>query len=238
MYSTNFSKHYDTLMGDYSSIVTTTKQLLHTYVPKGSNILELGCGTGNILKELKNDYTLSGLDNSEGMLTIASQKVPQASLYEADMTNFTLSEKFDAIYCVFDTINHLTSFAQWKRMFKSVHAHLKEDGIFIFDMNTVRRLERLSTAAPFVKKINANTLLCMQLKKVSGKIYRGYFQIFENLHKKEVSYIEEIVDETTFEAEVVQDHLRKNFTIVASVDPVRERVSIDTGRIFFVCRKK
>jgi hypothetical protein len=105
-------------------------------------------------------------------------------------------------------------------------------------MNTPKRLERLSTAAPYVKKINSETILCMQLKKEPKGIYRGYFQIFGNITKKEITYFEEIVDETTFEAEEIKDFLSKNFAIVTMIDPIREQITKETGRIFFVCKKK
>lgn len=120
MYSNKLSSLYDQLMGDYSSITELTKKLVTTYLPPQASILELGCGTGNILELFKDNYILSGLDNAPGMLEIAKQKVPQARFYQADMTSFDLRQAYDGILCIFDTINHLNGLTQIHRTLKQV----------------------------------------------------------------------------------------------------------------------
>lgn len=237
MYSNSFSKYYDELMGDYSSITNTTKKLLQKYTKPHSMLLELGCGTGNLLIELKDDYKLHGLDNSKGMLTIAKKKVPYASFFHSDMSSFMLKNKFDVVVCIFDSINHLTNFTSWEKTFAHVAKHLNNEGVFIFDMNTIKRLEKLAKFPPFVKKVNDNTLFCMTLKK-EHNVYRGYFQVFEGLNNENITYVNEIVDENSFEVDMVKKSLLKYFTIEEMVDPYRKKITQNTGRIFFVCKKK
>lgn len=238
MYSTAFSRYYDQLMGDYSTIVNTTKLLVTQYLPRGSSLLELGCGTGNILNIFKDTYTLSGLDNSRGMLELAEKKVPDATYYQGDMTSFRQDIQYDGILCIFDTINHLSKLKEWQRLLMTVHKHLKPGGIFIFDMNTKKRLDRLSLIDPYVGKLDRHTLTCVKIIDLKKNAYDIKFQIFEDIHKDTVVYTEEIVRETAFPTEEIKDLLLQQFTLEKMVDPIRKRITVNTGRIFFVCRRK
>ena len=238
MYSKAFTQYYDQLMGDYSSIVNTVERLTDTYIPPKSSLIELGCGTGNILKLLQNKYELTGIDNSPGMIEQAKRKVPTAQYYLDDITTFRHPRSYDGILCIFDTINHLTTFSKWNSLFRQVHKHLKPKGIFIFDMNTTRRLERLSLLEPYVAKIDDDTLTKVKIDKLSPHRYKINFSIFENILTDKITYIEEVVEESAFDTERVKNTLEKYFTIEKMVDPIRKRVTKNSGRIFFVCRKK
>lgn len=238
MYSQIFSTYYDTLMGDYSSITSITKRLMQKYVPRNATVLELGCGTGNILHTLVNDYTLSGLDNSIHMLEQAKKKVPQATFYLEDMTEFSLNKKFDCIICVFDTINHLPKYSQWEKLFSQCAKYLNKGGILLFDMNTEKRLNTLATMPAYVKKLDRNTLSCAKIIKDNKNLYKVTFQVFDNLSKADVKYHEESVTENTFPITQVRRSLQIHYEILKTADPFRKRVTVNTGRIFFVCQKK
>lgn len=60
------------------------------------------------------------------------------------MTDFTLPEPVDIVFCVYDSINHLLSFDKWIKTFKQVYANLNPEVLFIFDMNTLKKLEEIS----------------------------------------------------------------------------------------------
>lgn len=224
-------------MGDYSSISQTVTKLVGEFAKPRGNLLELGCGTGNILKSFVDHYTIFGLDNSEGMLTFARQKLPKATFYLGDMTNFTLKPSFDVILCVFDSINHLTSYVEWQSLFKHTRKHLKKGGIFIFDMNTKKRLDSLSQMPTHVSKLDAKTLSAAKIVKEKANLYAVTFQIFENIQRKNILYIEEKVQEATFSLSVVKNMLKSNnFSLEKMVDPIRPKITPQTGRIFFVCK--
>ena len=89
---------------------------------------------------------LTGLDRSPAMLERARAKVPHARFVQGDMTTFELGERFDAVICVFDTLNHLARFEHWRALFARAAAHLHDGGLFAFDVNTVGQLERLAAA--------------------------------------------------------------------------------------------
>ncbi len=65
-------------------------------IPEGSRVLELGCGTGELLNAVKPSVGV-GVDFSEGMLTIARQQFPHLEFTLADAAEFATEKKFDYI---------------------------------------------------------------------------------------------------------------------------------------------
>ena len=145
-----FGRFYDAVMGDRAESAKQVSELLRVSKPSARKVLELGCGTGSILKHLQDSYEVSGLDLSNKMLSIARKKVPRAKLWHQDMVDFQIDEQFDTVLCVFDSINHVRRFSDWKRVFARVRQHLSPGGCFIFDINTQRKLERLIAEPPWV----------------------------------------------------------------------------------------
>jgi SAM-dependent methyltransferase len=238
-YSAKLSELYDNLMGDYEYISHPTKTLVYEYTQKKKaiDLLELGCGTGNILKIFPKSFTLYGLDISPDMLAIAKKKVKRAKLFEADMSDFHIHKMFDVIICVFDSINHLIDFKKWKATFLNVSKHLKKDGIFVFDMNTVKRHDALAKLPAYVKK-EQETLMAFRVLPMKKHVYLTRIEIFSHLNNDKVQLFEENIPEASYPTSTVTKELRKNFTIEKMVDPYRENVGKDTGRLFFVCKKK
>jgi hypothetical protein len=128
------------------------------HLPAAGSLLELGCGSGSILAGLTELTTLVGLDRSPQMLATARRKVPSARLIDGDMTDFDLGERFDIIICVFDTLNHLVDFADWRRLFGRVRAHLRDGGLFVFDVNTIGQLRRLGSGQPWAREVPGATI--------------------------------------------------------------------------------
>lgn len=143
-----FARFYDAVQGDRAEHGAYLRGLIQKHHPRARKILELACGTGSVLKHLEGDYRVTGVDRSEEMLAIAAAKVPQSRLVAGDMTEVRLGQTFDVVPCVYDSINHLLEFEQWDAVFECAHAHLREGGVFIFDINTERRLAWLAQQAP------------------------------------------------------------------------------------------
>lgn len=237
-YSSAFARFYDRLIGRDQKIVDTTYSLISTYAPQKNRIklLELACGTGNILLKMPKNYELFGLDIAPSMLEIAKQKLPSATFIKADMTSFSIPETFDIIVCIFDSINHVIDWKKWQSFFRHTAKHLGPDGVFIFDMNTPRRMATLATFKPYLEKLDDDTLAFIKINQ-QDTLYRGQFLIFEHLTTTP-TVIEEYVDEIVFPVEKVKKALEKYFVVEAMIDPYREKVSAETGRVFFVCRKR
>jgi ubiquinone/menaquinone biosynthesis C-methylase UbiE len=65
-------------------------------IPTGSRVLEMGCGTGDLLNSVKPAYGV-GIDFSRNMLDIAKKKYPSLNFVVADAIDYSTEEKFDYI---------------------------------------------------------------------------------------------------------------------------------------------
>jgi glycosyltransferase involved in cell wall biosynthesis len=74
----------------------TVERRLRELIPPGSSVLELGCGTGNLLSALKPSRGL-GLDISAEMIRLARAKFPNLQFEVADAEAFNVDKKFDFV---------------------------------------------------------------------------------------------------------------------------------------------
>jgi SAM-dependent methyltransferase len=112
-------------------------------------VLDLCCGTGQLaLHFLDRGYEVTGLDLSEAMLEYARANnavyviAGQAQFVHANAADFTLPDRFGLVVSTYDALNHLPDFAALQGCFRSVYQVLEEEGIFIFDLNTLEGLRR------------------------------------------------------------------------------------------------
>ena len=145
------ARFYDELMGDRQDVVGLVRRHIRQYAPDATSILELGCGTGSIIAALAQEYDVTGIDQSPGMLAQARSKLPQARLEVADIRRFDLDDQYEVIVCMFDTINHLTTLSEWDDCLRSAKRHLSPDGIIIFDMITEGRINALMAMPTYVQ---------------------------------------------------------------------------------------
>ncbi|MGL4946456.1 MAG: class I SAM-dependent DNA methyltransferase [Cetobacterium sp.] len=138
MYYKNFSKVYDKFMQhcDYDEWADLVKEKIKESGVAGKKLLDLGCGTGETLIRLKDEFECSGLDLSPDMLTIANKKLKNkgVKLFVGDMREFNIGEKHDVIVSLFDTVNHLTSLEDLDDLMKCIYNSLNPGGVYIFDV--------------------------------------------------------------------------------------------------------
>jgi S-adenosylmethionine-diacylgycerolhomoserine-N-methlytransferase len=103
--------------------------------PSGT-LLEIGCGTGHILKSLaqSTDCKLTGIDLSPEMLEIAKRKLPpEIILHQTDLADFNPDEKFDAALLSYV---FTLDFVKNEEHIKKVKRLLKPDGrIYVVDFH-------------------------------------------------------------------------------------------------------
>jgi ubiquinone/menaquinone biosynthesis C-methylase UbiE len=86
-----FGKFYDAVMGDRSRPAEHLEKLIRASNPNARNLLELGCGTGSMLKHMQHNYEVSGLDTSSRMLheeDIVEVSFPPRKIVTALHTHF------------------------------------------------------------------------------------------------------------------------------------------------------
>jgi SAM-dependent methyltransferase len=116
-------------------------------------ILEIGCGTGSLTQRLgQRGYEVTGVDASSAMLGRAREKLgPSVRLVHARLPvpgppqapeAFGLG-LYDAAVCCFDVVNYFVEDGELARVFRQVRRALRPGGLFIFDVNTRYKLQRL-----------------------------------------------------------------------------------------------
>lgn len=144
---TFFAGKYDEFMRDipYEKWAGNIAAVLASFGVKiGSEVLELGCGTGRFTAQLSEyDFKMSGIDLSPSMIKIAKHKHPGIEFKTADMTEYHDDGRYSAIVSVCDSINYLAGSEALTNMFSCAARSLKKGGIFIFDLKTAYFYGRL-----------------------------------------------------------------------------------------------
>ena len=232
----NFSRFYDLVMGDRSEAANFTRSLIERYKPETKTVLEIACGTGAISGFLADTYEVTGLDRSRQMLALARKKLPHIRFYRQGMTNFRIAKRFDAIVCVFDSINHLLRFGEWKKVFRRVALHLNDDGLFVFDVNTLGKLQRLTNASAWSREFGRDLVII----KVTGgrrEIFDWDVKIFEHRKRDDYNLSHETIKELALPHKRILTALRDRFKQVTVIDPGGVRPSDQSERLYFVCKK-
>jgi cyclopropane fatty-acyl-phospholipid synthase-like methyltransferase len=223
-------------MGDRANASERLRCFIRKASPKARNILELACGTGSVLKHLSKHYQVNGLDLSKQMLSIAKQKVPQAKLSRQNMVTFHLRERFDVICCVFDSINHLSTFSHWEALFGNVHQHLSAGGVFVFDINTQKKLNRLTAEPAWVHRFGDNFLIMKVTGMGKKHEWNWNIKVFERTRRNRYLLHEEDIQEVSFPTRKIVRALRVHFPSVEIMDPDRKRPSAESERLYFICK--
>lgn len=197
------------------------------YVKK---VLELGVGIGAVLNNFPEKYDIYGLDIEKEYIDVCKKKVKRGKFFVSSMHNFKISEKFDVIFSVFDSINFLKTFAQWKSTFKAVVEHLNENGLFIFDMYTPKVLKdfkgKEATAGKFPQGYFYDRVM------VKHDTLTWDYKVFEKINKDTYQIHEYKFKEIIHTVPKVKSALSKQFEILETKQWEEGR------RILFVCRKK
>lgn len=131
-----FAKQYDLIYGsrNYEKQGTHLKRIISKYKKsKGNELLEMACGTGLVLQQLKKDFTCTGVDLHHAMLAVAKKNVKGVTFKQGNMINFDLYKKFDILICLFSSIGYARTYANLKKTINNFAAHLKQGGVLIIE---------------------------------------------------------------------------------------------------------
>lgn len=231
----SFARHYDAVVGHREDVANFLQRLLREYAPSAKTLLELGCGSGSMLKILSRRYTARGIDLSPKMIEIAKTKAPKAKVSVGDITNFSFDERYDAILCPFDTINHVTSFSAWKRVFANAHQHLNPKGVLIFDVNTEAKMERYASE-PVYAEVEEDEVSIVDVKRVRRYRYLVNLRLLKRTSGENYRNHEVLIPEIVVPTRQILGELSKYFRRVTLIDPDRKAPTDETEELFFVCQ--
>lgn len=117
--------------------------LVQDTVPDGTtSILEVGCGTGQLLTLLNDEYDhVVGLDLNEEMVAFAREAAPAAEVIAADMKSVDMGTFFGAIVMLGRVFPHTRTDEEGTELLRNCYAHLQPGGVIVLNTFDVRGLE-------------------------------------------------------------------------------------------------
>ena len=153
----SFSRFYDNLTFnvDYEKRAEYIQSVLSLYGHDAGLTLDLACGTGSLTLALKRrGVDIFGVDGSQEMLSEAMTKAYDAGesiLYLCQrMDRLDLYGTIDTCICTLDSLNHITDPAVLQKVFDRVGLFMNPGGMFVFDVNTVYKHQKILADNTFV----------------------------------------------------------------------------------------
>lgn len=242
----NMSVCYDIFTQDVDYIGNTNFliSLFEKYDRCPTLMLDLACGTGGFSFEFaKKGIEVIGVDRSEGMLSVAMEKLSAGSsnplFLNQTAEELELYGTVDGAVCMLDSLNHITDINNLKKAFEKVALFLESKRLFIFDLNTPYKHREILSGKSFVKE-SENAFCVWQNECEDGKTVDVFMDLF--LENDDGSYerLSEDFSETAYTDEEINNILRETgFEKVAVLDAEsKSSVTNKTERILYIVRKK
>lgn len=85
---------------DPAFVLDLEQALARVALPPGGRVLDLGCNTGDVLAMMPAGAQLVGVDHSATAIEAAHERLPQATLVEADVTRLPPLGRFDLVISI------------------------------------------------------------------------------------------------------------------------------------------
>lgn len=218
----SFAQFYDGLMEDanYSQRCDYILELAKRHNHEMGLTLDLACGTGSLTRELcRRGIDAYGVDASAEMLCEAMQKSAYEGLdilfLRQKMQNLDLYGTINTCVCTLDSINHLIKIEDVRKAFDRVGLFMDNDGLFIFDVNTVYKHQKVLADNTFVLEndkvycVWQNSLEDDDIVNISLDFFEEensvYYRSSENFSERAYSdeLLQNLLAEAGFEVEAV-----------------------------------
>ena len=140
------AKSYDRLTNDvdYEATVAFYYEILQREGLNPRTCVDLACGTGSVTEILlRKGLQVMGVDMSEEMLTVASQKAEGAWFICQSLQELKLPRAVDMAVCALDSLDYITNPEDCAEAIRRIYKALNPGGIFIFDVNTPEKLRAM-----------------------------------------------------------------------------------------------
>ncbi len=241
----SFAKYYDALQADvpYSAIAGRIRQLGLRYSSENEVVVELGCGTGRLCRELeKLGFDVIGVDISADMLDEAENARTAESditYILQDMTCLDLWGAADIIVCVLDGMNHLPDADAFDSAVERASMFTCDGGLLIFDLNTEYKHRNVLADNCFAYDLDGLFCAWRNHCREDGRVDMALDFFAENedgSYTRETEYISEILLPHDLIERTVKEH---DFELIGVFDGLTEEPPCETThRALYVCRRK
>lgn len=243
----NFAEFYDLLTEDvdYKFRAEQLMELFKKHDRLPTLLLDLACGTGSFSNEFsKKGISVIGVDVSADMLSRAqenSYREGQSVLYLCqDAAELDLYGTVDGAVCCLDSLNHLTDYQKFCQALAKVSLFLEKDRLFIFDLNTLYKHEKILGNNTFVREENG--IFCVWENQYDENNHQTRMELnfFEQQEDGSYTRFSDTVTERAYTDKEIENALSKcGLELVDRVEELTlEPPKEDTQRILYVTRKK
>jgi len=131
------AEYYDLIYStfkDYASEVTQLTSLLRRHNPACISVLDVACVSGKHARRLAAEgFRVDGLDLDPAFLAIARRKHPTGQFFHADMRDFHLPSRYDAVLCLFSSIGYLKTLDRVSDALRCFREHLAPGGLMLVE---------------------------------------------------------------------------------------------------------
>lgn len=128
---------YDLIYAEFKNYAEESARLaalLRRVNPSCRSVLDVACGTGEHMRHLAADgFRVDGIDLDERFLQIAARKNAQSRIWCSDMASFDISERYDAIVCLFSSIGYVRTLERLAESLRCFRRHLNVDGVIVVE---------------------------------------------------------------------------------------------------------
>lgn len=236
-----FSDIFSTSYEEWTDYV---KELLAEEGIQDGIVLDLGCGTGSVTELLaKAGFDMIGIDNAEEMLEIAMEKREESGLdilyLLQDMREFELYGTVKAVVSICDSMNYILEDEDLLDVFRLVHNYLDDEGIFIFDMNTMYKYQEILGDNTFAEDREESSFIWENFYDEEEEINQYDLSIFVKEDDGRYCKYEETHLQRAYERRCVEELIKESGLELLHVYDAftRELPAEDSQRIYFVCRR-
>lgn len=232
-----FARIYDLLMD--KDLYFQWANFVFENVPCHQTILDLACGSGDLLTLLNKNYDVIGADLSEDMLVVSREKLPGSiPLLQLDMRDFELENRVDAITCFADSLCYLKDKEELQSAFQHIYVALKPGGVFLFDVHSIQQMAFFDTYQ--FQYVDNTTVFTWESEQGADETsVRHYLTGCVELDNGLYERFDEVHEERTYPVAVYLDLLKRvGFsTVEVSSNFGQDPVTDESTRLFFKCIK-
>ena len=231
---------------DYAAWADATEAAFRRYADLPVlSVLDLGCGSGRMTVELaRRGYDMIGVDGSAEMLTAARAAAEEAGLGDRclwllqDLCAFELYGTVEAVVCCLDTVNHLTTYRDLRKMLALVHNYLVPGGLFLFDLNSRQKFERIYADNTYTYETEDAFCIWQNEYNPKTSLADFYVTVFSQTADGTYRRGDAFARERMYPTERMLRELRQaGFTPLAvGSAPYTDTAAADCDRLYFVAR--